>query len=273
MIFIQFNRPSLETIMSHAFFTHDPLKIPSSLPSCCTHVAPDWQEDSSGRLVPVLAEADEAKYRSKMGITNSRKNEDMQPAPRSREPLAIKTSQKVEKNQHYPTQHAARPSSHRSGNNGNKMLPPSNPSHQFEIYGDMPGHHRSQRRRSSTPLPQQDTRNHFNEEVRDNAATHQIGDEISEKINKCSLQETPDQGKRIDNYECESASPVDAELKALEEMHERLRGTNARVEAHGGPSNFKPICQAESPGAQKWVTRYVDYTSKYGLGFLFNDGR
>lgn len=22
-----------------------------------------------------------------------------------------------------------------------------------------------------------------------------------------------------------------------------------------------------------WVTRYVDYTSKYGLGFLLNDGR
>jgi len=25
-------------------------------------------------------------------------------------------------------------------------------------------------------------------------------------------------------------------------------------------------------GANKWVTQYVDYTSKYGLGFLFNDG-
>ena len=26
-------------------------------------------------------------------------------------------------------------------------------------------------------------------------------------------------------------------------------------------------------GPNKWVTRYVDYTSKYGLGFLMNDGR
>ena len=23
----------------------------------------------------------------------------------------------------------------------------------------------------------------------------------------------------------------------------------------------------------KWVSRFVDYTSKYGLGFLLNDGR
>jgi polo-like kinase 1 len=28
-----------------------------------------------------------------------------------------------------------------------------------------------------------------------------------------------------------------------------------------------------SGGPTKWVTRYVDYTSKYGLGFLLNDGR
>jgi len=61
-------------------------------------------------------------------------------------------------------------------------------------------------------------------------------------------------------------------MRALEVMYERLRETNAKVEAAGGPTNFKSINQANSPGANLWVTRYVDYTSKYGLGFLFNDG-
>lgn len=33
---------------------------------------------------------------------------------------------------------------------------------------------------------------------------------------------------------------------------------------------LRPLSSRRSPS--KWVTRYVDYTSKYGLGFLLNDG-
>lgn len=47
--------------------------------------------------------------------------------------------------------------------------------------------------------------------------------------------------------------------------YERVQNGGAKVE----PSS--PI-DREMWGAKRWVTRYVDYTSKYGLGFLLNDG-
>ena len=42
-------------------------------------------------------------------------------------------------------------------------------------------------------------------------------------------------------------------------------------------SNVSPVSQSLIPvssgGPTKWVERYVDYTSKYGLGYLLNEGR
>ena len=46
--------------------------------------------------------------------------------------------------------------------------------------------------------------------------------------------------------------------------YERIQNVGAKVEC--------PLRGGEVWGANKWVTRYVDYTSKYGLGFLLNDG-
>lgn len=54
-----------------------------------------------------------------------------------------------------------------------------------------------------------------------------------------------------------------ANLETVMEVTKSRKGTyhstSARPVSRGGPN--------------KWVTRYVDYTSKYGLGFLLNDGR
>ena len=63
-----------------------------------------------------------------------------------------------------------------------------------------------------------------------------------------------------------SSNPVDNDMHALETMHQRLSQSFA--------TGTVPASTPVSPdnGAKKWVTRYVDYTSKYGLGFLLNDG-
>jgi polo-like kinase 1 len=61
-------RPSLEQIASHPFFTHETSKIPQSLPPCCTHFAPHWEEDENGNLVPIIPES-KGKMR-KSNVTN-----------------------------------------------------------------------------------------------------------------------------------------------------------------------------------------------------------
>ncbi len=247
-------RPSLETIMSHPFFTHDPLKIPISLPSCCTHVAPDWQEDRSGRLVPVLAEGDEAQYRSKVESSSNRNGDG-----RDYRQTHVERTERHP----YPTQKVASLKDDRINQLSSKT-------NKFEIYDDTP-ERRSHRRRSTTPLPQNELRDSKPETFDFDSKQN---DELSDKIQKCTLDDRQTEEKGTDCLQSnKQANTYDAELNALEVMYERLKDTNARVEASGGPSNFTPICQSDVPGAQTWVTRYVDYTSKYGLGFLFNDGR
>ncbi len=71
-------------------------------------------------------------------------------------------------------------------------------------------------------------------------------------------------------------------LGTLETMHEMLNTSFSILSED--PSSKRPTSQAVSrpitrsnsaskdPASKVWVVRYVDYTSKYGLGFLFNNG-
>jgi len=256
-------RPSVEKIMDHPFFTHDPLKIPESLPPCCTHVAPDWQEERNGRLVPVLAEADEAKYMSKIG---SKREDPMKESTsqKQRGHLAARDSKREESQQYYPTQQATRHPNHREAN----VRVSSQSTRKFEIYDDMPKEHHNQMRKPFTPLPQHERSHQFTADFGNPAMV----DGITEKMEKINIQETPTDDKNADRCSAQQKASSDVELIALKVMHDRLRETNAKVEAAGGPANFQSIYPADDVGAETWVTRYVDYTSKYGLGFLFNDG-
>ena len=63
------------------------------------------------------------------------------------------------------------------------------------------------------------------------------------------------------------------EASVLERMHSNLDVclTNfERIQNGGGQMKACAVAMVEET---KWVSRFVDYTSKYGLGFLLNDGR
>lgn len=72
----------------------------------------------------------------------------------------------------------------------------------------------------------------------------------------------------------QSPSSTSDDLHELVMMHSRLEECLANYERiqNGGAKVECPLKGGEVWGANKWVTRYVDYTSKYGLGFLLNDG-
>lgn len=72
--------------------------------------------------------------------------------------------------------------------------------------------------------------------------------------------------------EKETVGAQDNDMKALEAMHTRLKGAIDNSTTGGGSNEIQSI-PPQSSGVSRWVTRYVDYTSKYGLGFLLNDGR
>jgi hypothetical protein len=252
----------LETIIGHLFFTHDPAKIPKSLPSCCTHVAPDWQEDRDGFLVPVVAEADERKYRSSKNAT-------------SKTPNTAKTQQVPlrESRQNVHNQEAL--------SRGKENEASQKPTSQFEIYNEnasqRPASSRSEQLKSITSSSRVKSADRGMRQTSDVDFTaqksHQDGttDDIIDKFSACAIQDSANEVESPREPQCKGGN--DADANALESMYSRLKELGAQVEANGGPTMFKPASPIQVLGADKWVTCYVDYTSKYGLGFLFNDGR
>ena len=72
----------------------------------------------------------------------------------------------------------------------------------------------------------------------------------------------------------EKSPPTDNEAEILLLMLERLSTVLDVSEQHKFCYSSSHVVKPVSRGAPtKWITRYVDYTSKYGLGFLMNDGR
>jgi len=71
-----------------------------------------------------------------------------------------------------------------------------------------------------------------------------------------------------------SSPEISDDLQELVMMHSRLEEclTNYERIQNGGAKVECPLKGGEVWGANKWVTKHVDYTSKYGLGFLLNDG-
>jgi hypothetical protein len=68
-------------------------------------------------------------------------------------------------------------------------------------------------------------------------------------------------------------SPHGGDLGMLESIHHQL----ALTLDHGGGGERAPEWavgerRRSGAGPQQWVTQYVDYTSKYGLGYLLSDG-
>lgn len=69
-----------------------------------------------------------------------------------------------------------------------------------------------------------------------------------------------------------TSSVVSNEAETLLRMIERLDTVLDITQSRKGMYSQHSPRHASGFGPQKWVTRYVDYTSKYGLGFLLNDG-
>lgn len=162
------------------------------------------------------------------------------------------------------------------------VAPSRKPSNQFEIYNEnssqRPGSSRSDKLRSSSPSSRvvsgdREMRQSGNADfiVQKSRQVEATTDEILDKFTACTIQDSANEGESPRESQCKGAN--DADAHALESMYSRLQELGARVEANGGPTMFKPASPIQVAGAEKWVTRYVDYTSKYGLGFLFNDGR
>ena len=85
---------------------------------------------------------------------------------------------------------------------------------------------------------------------------------------------------RLENEELREPPPHDsspatkpAEKSVLERIRSNLEVCLNNFERIRNGGAMMEACKSAMVAETKWVSRFVDYTSKYGLGFLLNDGR
>lgn len=229
-----YRRPSLREIANHSFLSDR--FVPASIPSSSTHSAPQWRVDANGDLV-----CDDHHKAIRKPL-----------APRSRKPFAScdmnHSSQPLKKLDSYSSSvlktvtTCVAPAS-----SCNKKKTPS----RFQIYED-------------TKTASQSTE----------AYSHRQEVDLVKLTNALAIA-SPARSVKSQVSAARStytaASTDDSEiLKRLCSHVDTVLEVTSRRRGLYRPKSPRPVGPHASP--MRWVLRYVDYTSKYGLGFMLNDG-
>ena len=246
------NRPTLDQIAAHPFFTHNTAMIPKSVPLSGTHIAPDWQEDANGKIYAIEKASDE-KYR-RPTISSRRKKTAAEStsavAATASDLKAASSSGRhalASKNPNTDSAAAAASAKNSGAGSDAKKQQPASSSSKFHIFEEGK---ESERKASGG--------HHENPPQADLFSPTNNGQAATTAANTASSSSPP-------------SSSADKDMHALEVMHNRLQNAFDLVGVTSSQRSKSPTGGAEQP--DRWVTRYVDYTSKYGLGFLLNDGR
>ena len=242
------HRPSVQEVRQHAFFTQH--QVPSSLPSSCTTSAPIWSTDEFGELHAI-------KPTSALDVPTAKSN---------------KTS---------TTKTAKALTNKKTGG--------------FNIFSDDVNDKPAvSSKKTAESKPAVVTTTPVNKLTSQMASCGLGDDEVRDMPPPSSTTEatvpptsssaTPDDKLLLSPQETANGTPAQQSSPSdpsnsdgnheLVMMHSRLEECLINYERiqNGGPKVECPLKGGEVWGANKWVTRYVDYTSKYGLGFLLNDG-
>ena len=249
-------RPTLEALRSHPFFSE---RIPNALPHSCTVSQPIWDVDEFGELHAI-------KPTSALDIkAPSAKN-----GPKKT--LSGKPLESLDNILHSKASKVA---------SNKPPAPSSSVTPKFNIFNDL-GDQIECKPSSSTLKSSSATAMHDSTPV--NKLTDKMSafgfDEVKSTLQASSgspfnVDDKPAQDRPAPSTNTPKGQSSSDDLNELEVMYNRLTECLSDYErVQNGGAKAEPTSPVDSDmwGATKWVTRYVDYTSKYGLGFLLNDG-
>ena len=260
-------------------------QIPRSLPSTCTVSAPIWSTDEFGELNAI-------RPTSALDVPDNKTSSGKQPL---HEATAGETP--VKKGVVNATAKKSMPVPKAAATSSTECIGGA-----FDIYDDANTNHQAvEVRLLSCPEEVYDPKHavvpvvhmladqlascHVHDEVRD-LPPHPSGVGLwSSPTNPFSptpLSNTNEPGSTATNavsssqpsYQSPPSTTNNDDLHELVMMHDRLDECLINYERvhNGGAKAECPLIGGEVWGSKRYVVRYVDYTSKYGLGFLFNDG-
>jgi polo-like kinase 1 len=275
------DRPSLQEIELHPFFTAHP--IPESLPSNATHFAPQWASSNttSSRNASI-----QTGTLGKLGIPKAGQN-----SHSHRRPFGFRDVNVDSRNCNNNT------SSGRAvlklGNAPSiapVALTPSNP------IADVQGVVRNawsavvHAATSSTPSSSSGGFQVYDETAVDARNVQKQTDDLVTRTSNLGIGTTPlapshaGGGNDYNAHDSDRnpvATPslqgnVESDVAILNNMIDRITTVLDIVSSRSYAqlqSDARSLVSCNRGGPAKWVSRYVDYTSKYGLGYLLNDGR
>ena len=268
--------PSLEDISAHPFLAEQ--NLPSSIPLNATHVAPEWTMNGYGEFV-FIQDNESDKY------APSKPFKKPSNLPSGRRPLGQRDpntngvssggTDRLKKGKSerdvINVQGLVR-NTMASSNTGNKLPAMSTPaSSPFQIYDE------SKAPRDFQPAPSS---------LQGSCPPHGFSspDDLIPQTNALSIREGSAKTEfgRAQSVVSAVSSNVGSAVTVVNTendaniLHQMLGNLETVMEITRSRKGSYPL-QSPRPvsrgGPTKWVTRYVDYTSKYGLGFLLNDGR
>lgn len=273
------DRPSLQQISNHEFLASH--SLPLSLPMNVTHSAPEWTMNGYGDIVPVTNSPAEDKY----SVAKPTKRPSIPRGNSQRRPLGYRDPnveaggvgrdrvgpKKETFDRDIPSGQGLSGSAASSGNKNvrTQSSVASSNSSPFQIYDET----------STTPRVQCISKGSFSSRPSPTSA-----DELVVKTSALSVK-AQGSGSRPDFQRTQSvvsgvssaatgATTVTIENDAniLNQMLDNLESVMVITDSRKGTYHSSSPRPVHRGGPTKWVTRYVDYTSKYGLGFLLNDG-
>jgi serine/threonine protein kinase len=266
------DRPSLSEIAAHPFFTES--KIPYSLPSNATHVAPIWRENDFGELEAISkAEAISEAAVEKDTVVPKKPCLPLGSAQRrvfaSRDVNVERGSERSERSK------------------GSRDVPNAGKNVLSSVVNSG---NRSPHAASSAPAPAFQVFDESQAVAENRKTTHRklpqsrpVEDELVAKTASLSIRtqeqnpyHTTDPSPRQPLATPAGTVTPENDALILHNMIDRIDTVlqiTATREYSSVPANSPSMTAFSRGGPTKWVSRYVDYTSKYGLGFLLSDGR
>lgn len=247
------DRPSLEVIMAHAFLTERPL--PDYLPSSVLHRVPVWQENEFGALVCENDAASIASSKSSLPRFTSR-----QPfgARHPNMPRSTTTSTKPVKDGPDPDKQSVVNTALTlaNGKSNNKATIAST----FQIYDESKPNDPPKSNLGISSKPRAEL-------ISEDALVSRTGNLSLASPAMQEAAKTP--SKSPENlFHCPE-NDFEVVRNMVDQLDTVLTIASSRK---GSYRSYSPQSVSSQHGPPKWVIRYVDYTSKYGLGFLLNDG-
>ncbi|GKY93285.1 hypothetical protein MPSEU_000296000 [Mayamaea pseudoterrestris] len=249
------DRPSIDMIEAHPFLSWS--SIPRSLPSSVLHLPPTWGIDESGIIF--FVRKNDTSNSKILGSVSGRRQPLGYHDPNTKSTVASIADTKLGE----PGINMQRIVRTAMANSGVASRQTQQCKTDFRIYDESAG-----TGREKPPGAPSRVSSYEDSLIRQTKAMSLAESSLPRAVSMTRSQSTASVAMSATSTMSTSGGDTEVLLRIADRLDAVLDGPISRPGFFRG-THVRPVSLCYGP--RKWVTRYVDYTAKYGLGFLLND--